>query len=82
MPTSIPRLPANQDAFQLGGLSFGQATTPEDLECVHKMNYRSLVQELGQYPDDGSGRHVDKFHDKNLYFFIDVKPVVLDLLKR
>ena len=68
MPTNIPRLPANQEPFQLGGLSFGQATTPEDLECVHKMNYKSLVQELGQYPDDGSGRHVDKFHDKNLYF--------------
>ncbi len=71
MPHGIQHPATSQsesDSFRLGGLRFDRATTPEDIEQIHQLNYKSLVQELGQYPDDGSGRHVDKFHDKNLYF--------------
>ncbi|MHC4918286.1 MAG: aminotransferase class V-fold PLP-dependent enzyme [Planctomycetota bacterium] len=31
------------------------------------MNYHTFVREVGQYEDDGSGRHVDKFASKSTY---------------
>ncbi|MCH2112177.1 MAG: aminotransferase class V-fold PLP-dependent enzyme, partial [Planctomycetes bacterium] len=57
-----------ESTLKLGGLRFHLASTEEEIEQVHQLNYRALVQEIGQYEDDGSGVHVDKFHHKNLYF--------------
>jgi len=52
--------------FQFGALSLRLAG-PADAEALHRLNYRTFVQELGQYADDGSGTRRDKFHDKNIY---------------
>lgn len=55
------------EPFQLGRLLFTQATTPEELDQVHRLNHETFVREIGQYEDDGSGCHVDKFVHKNVY---------------
>lgn len=52
----------------LGPYTFKTAETPEEFEQVHELNHRTFVREIGQYADNGLGRLVDKFHDKNLYF--------------
>ncbi len=44
------------------------ADTALELEQVHRLNYQTFVQEIPQHDDNGSGRLVDKFHDKNIYF--------------
>jgi aspartate aminotransferase-like enzyme/predicted N-acetyltransferase YhbS len=44
---------------------------PEDEAAVAELNYRTFVQELGQYTDDGSGLRQDKFHGKNHYMLCE-----------
>jgi GNAT superfamily N-acetyltransferase len=47
---------------------FKQATTPEELEQVFRLNHDVFAEELAQHQGDESGRLVDKFHDKNVYY--------------
>lgn len=54
--------------FQAGGYVFKRAETSEELEQVHRLNYRTFVAEIPQHADTGDGRLVDKFHSKNCYF--------------
>jgi aspartate aminotransferase-like enzyme len=50
-----------------GGLVFKQADKPWEFEQIHSLNYRTFVEEIRQYPPDGSGLLVDRFHDQNIY---------------
>jgi predicted N-acetyltransferase YhbS len=54
--------------LQVGRYSFKRAETDDDFEQIHRLNYRTFVEELGQHPPTGGGRLVDKFHEKNVYF--------------
>lgn len=54
--------------LRVGRYVFKRADTNDEIEQVHRLNYRTFVGEVRQYPDDGAGRLVDKFHDKNVYF--------------
>ena len=51
-----------------GRYLFKRAETEWELEQVHQLNYRTFVREIPQHSDPGSGRLIDKFHDKNDYF--------------
>jgi N-acyl-L-homoserine lactone synthetase len=53
---------------QPGRYVFKQAETEQEFAEIHRLNYRTFVAELGQYPDAEGSQHVDKFHDKNTYF--------------
>jgi aspartate aminotransferase-like enzyme len=54
--------------FRAGTYLFKQAETREEFEQIHALNYRTFVTEIPQHGDTGTGRLVDKFHDKNCYF--------------
>ena len=54
--------------LQIGRYLFKRAEAGEETEQVHRLNYRTFVHEIHQYPDNGDGYLVDKFHDKNVYF--------------
>lgn len=47
--------------------TFKIATTTEEFEQIHRLNYRTFVEEIPQYGPNAAGRHVDKFHDENTY---------------
>jgi aspartate aminotransferase-like enzyme len=51
-----------------GGYVFKRADTSEEIEQIHRLNYRTFVAEIPQHHDSGDGRLVDKFHAKNTYF--------------
>jgi aspartate aminotransferase-like enzyme/GNAT superfamily N-acetyltransferase len=53
---------------RVGRYVFKQADAGHELEAVHRLNYRTFVQEVPQHPDRGSGLLVDKFHERNVYF--------------
>lgn len=55
------------DGFRLGPFVFKLADSSEEIEEVHRINYETFVREVSQYDDDGSGRLVDKFVEKNIY---------------
>jgi aspartate aminotransferase-like enzyme/N-acyl-L-homoserine lactone synthetase len=54
--------------LKLGRYTFKCAHTDEEFEQIHRLNYRTFVEEVGQYPDTGAEALVDKYHDKNRYF--------------
>jgi hypothetical protein len=62
------QLPGEQVIPCLGRFRFKIAETDVELEQVHRLNYRTFVQEIPQHGDNGTGRLVDKFHDWNTYF--------------
>ena len=54
--------------FQLGRYAFKRADTEDEFEQIHRLNYRTFVEEIPQYTNVADGRLVDKFHAKNTYF--------------
>ena len=51
-----------------GSLTFKQADSALEFEQIHRLNYRTFAEEIGQYSPDGTGVLIDRFHDKNKYF--------------
>lgn len=52
----------------LGPYTFKRAETDEEFQQIHRLNYQTFVEEVGQYPDTADETLVDKFHKKNHYF--------------
>ncbi len=49
------------------GLTFKIASEPDEIEQVHRLNYRTFVEEIPQHPPNEEKRLVDRFHDENTY---------------
>lgn len=43
------------------------ATEPYEFELIHRLNYRTFVEEIPQHASNPEGRLVDRFHDENTY---------------
>jgi aspartate aminotransferase-like enzyme len=56
--------------LRVGPYLFKRAETRQEFEQIHRLNYRTFVTEIPQYSDSGTGRLVDKFHDKSAYFIV------------
>lgn len=54
--------------LQLGRYQFKRADSDDEIEQIHRLNYRTFVEEIPQHTADEPGRLVDKFHAKNTYF--------------
>lgn len=48
-------------------LRFKLADAPAEFEAIHRLNYRTFVQEIPQHPPNDEGRLVDRFHGENTY---------------
>ncbi len=55
-------------AVRVGQYLFKRADSDDEFEQIHRLNYRTFVEEVPQYAPSGSGRLVDKFHHKSIYF--------------
>jgi aspartate aminotransferase-like enzyme len=49
------------------GLLFKIARSEEEMEQIHKLNYRTFVEEIPQHPKSETERRVDPFHAENTY---------------
>jgi aspartate aminotransferase-like enzyme/GNAT superfamily N-acetyltransferase len=47
--------------------TFKIATTADEFDQIHRLNYRTFVEEIPQHAPNPDGRHVDKFHAENTY---------------
>jgi hypothetical protein len=72
--------PGSQFIPRLGRFHFKAAETPEEMEQVHRLNYRTFVKEICQHDDNGQGRLVDKFHQWNTYFLALLDDRVIGML--
>lgn len=43
------------------------ATLPWEFEQIHRLNYRTFVEEIPQHPANPEGRLVDRYHSENTY---------------
>ena len=43
------------------------AGEPWEMEAIHRLNYRTFVEEIPQHEQNDEGRLVDKFHGDNTY---------------
>lgn len=48
-------------------LHFKVASTPEEFEQIHRLNYRTFVEEIPQHGSNSDRRLVDRFHEQNAY---------------
>lgn len=46
---------------------FKIATTADEFEQIHRLNYQTFVEEIPQHAHNPTGRLVDKFHAENTY---------------
>lgn len=46
---------------------FKLATTSNEIEQIHRLNYRTFVEEIPQHAPNHDGILVDRFHDENTY---------------
>jgi aspartate aminotransferase-like enzyme/GNAT superfamily N-acetyltransferase len=49
-------------------LTYKIASEPWEFEQIHRLNYRTFVEEIPQHASNAEQRLVDKFHDENTYF--------------
>lgn len=47
--------------------TFKVASEPWEFEAIHRLNYRTFVEEIPQHERNAEERLVDKFHDQNTY---------------
>lgn len=50
-----------------GTLRFKLADDPAEFEAIHRLNYRTFVEEIPQHPPNDGKRLVDRFHAENTY---------------
>lgn len=43
------------------------ADQQHEFEAIHRLNYRTFVEEIPQHPPNAARRLVDRFHDENVY---------------
>jgi hypothetical protein len=48
-------------------LIFKIAAEPTEFEQIHRLNYRTFVEEIPQHHPNPSKRLIDRFHDENTY---------------
>lgn len=48
-------------------LTFKIASEPDEFEQIHRLNYRTFVEEIPQHEPNEEGVLVDRFHDENTY---------------
>ncbi|MCX7626528.1 MAG: aminotransferase class V-fold PLP-dependent enzyme [Candidatus Sumerlaeaceae bacterium] len=61
-------------------LTFKIATEPDEFEQIHRLNYRTFVEEIPQHRPNEEGRLVDRFHDENTYLICLCEKRVVGML--
>jgi hypothetical protein len=58
---------------QRGSLTVRIAAQPWEFEQIHRLNYRTFVEEIPQHPSNPDGRLLDRFHAENTYLIAVVQ---------
>ncbi len=56
--------------MNVDGLICKLADTPDEIEQIHRLNYRTFVEEIPQHTPNSERKLVDKFHKENSYLII------------
>jgi len=61
-------------------IEFRVATLEWEFEQIHRLNYRTFVDEIPQHEKNSQGRLVDKFHENNTYVICVRNNTILGML--
>lgn len=50
-----------------GPIQFKIASEPWEFDQIHRLNYRTFVEEIPQHPANGERMRIDPFHEQNTY---------------
>src|SRR5271165_4992513 len=64
---TLIRNQTNSDMNSRHALVFKSATEDWEFEQIHRLNYRTFVEEIPQHQPSAEQRLVDKFHAQNTY---------------
>jgi aspartate aminotransferase-like enzyme len=64
----------------VAGLVCKVAETPDEMEQIHRFNYRTFVEEIPQHTPNSERRLVDRFHSENLYLIVKHESRVVGML--
>jgi aspartate aminotransferase-like enzyme len=56
-----------EDSIATHHLVFKIATEPWEFEAIHRLNYKTFVEEIPQHTQNAEQRLVDRFHAENIY---------------
>jgi aspartate aminotransferase-like enzyme/predicted N-acetyltransferase YhbS len=70
----IPPAAARHSAPQV------RLATPADHEAIHRLNYRTFVEEIPQHTANAERRLVDRFHDDNVYAVYEVAGEIVGMV--
>lgn len=56
------------------------ASEPDEFEQIHRLNYRTFVEEIPQHERNAEGRLVDRFHDQNTYIVCKLGSAVIGMI--
>jgi GNAT superfamily N-acetyltransferase len=62
------------------GVGRVRLATPADDDAIHRLNYRTFVEEIPQHPPNTERRLVDRFHDQNVYAVYEVDGTVVGMV--
>lgn len=62
------------------GTGVVRLATPDDHEAIHRLNYRTFVEEIPQHPVNSDRRLVDRFHADNEYAVYEVDGEVVGMV--
>jgi aspartate aminotransferase-like enzyme/GNAT superfamily N-acetyltransferase len=54
--------------------------TEADHDAIHALNYRTFVEEIPQHAPNAARRHVDRFHDENVYAVYEVNGRIVGMV--
>jgi aspartate aminotransferase-like enzyme/N-acyl-L-homoserine lactone synthetase len=55
-------------SYTIGGDVFKIACEPWEFEAIHRLNYKTFVEEIPQHAPNPEAQLVDRFHGENTYF--------------
>ena len=54
--------------------------TSADADAIHALNYRTFVEEIPQHTPNAARRHIDRFHDENVYAVYEVEDRIVGMV--
>lgn len=66
----MPSVPEPRTRRAIGTV---RLATPADHDAIHRLNYRTFVEEIPQHPPNAERRLVDRFHHENVYVVYEVE---------
>jgi len=70
----------NQRLERVDSTGTVRLATPADHEAIHRLNYRTFVEEIPQHAPNDARRLVDRFHDDNVYAVYEVDGTVVGMV--